>query len=107
MLSHLKTIKTKIANAAKIQKQIKCIEKDPEYLDEKGIEKEYEKTSEIISSAMKIDEEVSRLESDPYFLTEDQIKVLEDRVSRFLKMAAMPFPCNVHLTTSDTQMSTF
>ena len=85
MLSHLKTIKTKIAIATKIQKQIKCIEKDPEYLDEKGIEKEYEKTSEIISSAMKIDEEVSKLESDPYFLTEDQIKVLEDRVSKFIK----------------------
>ena len=82
-MTHLQFLNQKIFDANKLQEQIQSHENHPKYLSEADIEKECEKTGEVVQSALKIAEDISKLENDPGFLSTDQIKLLKDLVSRF------------------------
>ena len=83
MMTHLKIIKKKIANAINLHERMNFVGDNPNEISYRYLWQEYEKTSEIVSAASQINEDVSKLESDSYFLTEEQIKLLEHHVSIF------------------------
>ena len=92
---HLFVLNKKLINATKLHEQMKSIENHREYIDEVGIEKECEKTAELIESALKIKVLISDLESDPNYLNEGQIKVLDDHVRCFFLTCCVSFQTSI------------